>query len=101
MNSSTSTSPVERKAPLPVVHVFDVDQRTGFMAPHPPPARLPEAWETWEAMLDAAVEAKLQIGDKVGLTVQEVAASKEWRIRAREVGFPLSPFSRPTLTGSC
>ncbi|CAA7271432.1 unnamed protein product [Cyclocybe aegerita] len=97
MNITTSTGSIEdRKAPLPVVHVFDVDQRTGFMAPHPPLARLPEAWEIWEAMLDAAVAAKLQLGDKIDLTDEEAAASKEWRKKAREM--PLLPVG--DLSGS-
>ncbi|TFK49791.1 hypothetical protein OE88DRAFT_1662460 [Heliocybe sulcata] len=31
---------------------FDVDNRTGFMPPQPPLARLPEEWEEWESVED-------------------------------------------------
>ena len=70
---------------FPVAHIFDVDQRTGFMAPQPPLRRLPEKWEAWEATLDTAVGAKLQLGDKVGLAGAEAAASKQWRDSVRKV----------------
>lgn len=70
---------------FPVAHIFDVDQRTGFMPPQPPLRRLPEKWEAWEVALDSAVEAKLQLGDKVGLTEAEAAASKQWRESVRKV----------------
>ena len=70
---------------FPVAHTFDVDQRTGFMAPQPALRRLSEKWEAWEAALDTAVEAKLQLGDKVGLTEAEAAASKQWRNSVRKV----------------
>ena len=59
--------------------VFDVDQHTWFMGPDPPLDRLPQPWEAWEIILDAAVESKLQLGDKLGLTEKEKAISKEWR----------------------
>ena len=51
--------------------VFDINEHTGFMAScSAPPDRLPPPWETWEVILDAAVESKLQLGDKLGLTDQ-------------------------------
>jgi len=59
--------------------VFDIDQRTGFMAPRPPVPRLPETWEIWERALDTAVERKIQLGDKIGLTSAEAADSHCWR----------------------
>ena len=73
------------KTSIPVAHIFDVDQRTGFLPPRPPLSRLPEKWVIWEATLDAAVEAKLQLGDKVGLTEAEAEASKQWRDSVRKV----------------
>jgi len=72
----------------PVANVFDVDQRTGFMVPQPPLSRLPEKWEVWEAALDTAIEARLQLGDKVGLTEAEAAASEQWRYSVRKVRNP-------------
>ncbi|KAF8150198.1 Indoleamine 2,3-dioxygenase [Crassisporium funariophilum] len=72
------------KTSIPVAHVFDVDQRTGFMAPEPPLSRLPDFWEAWEANLDAAVESKIQLGDKVGLTDAEATASRVWRERVSQ-----------------
>ena len=65
--------------------VANVDQRTGFMEPQPPLSRLPEKWEV---ALNTAVRARLQLGDKVGLTEAEVAASKQWRDSVREVRNP-------------
>lgn len=65
--------------------VFDVDPRTGFMASQPPLTRLPAAWELWESMLENAVNAKLQVGDKVGITEDEKARSERWRQRVKEV----------------
>lgn len=76
------------KTSIPVAHIFDVDQRTGFMPPRPPLSRLPERWVLWEATLYAAVEAKLQLGDKVGLAEEEAAASKQWRDSVRKVRNP-------------
>ncbi len=70
---------------IPVAPEFDVDNRTGFMAPRPPIARLPTEWEVWEELLNEAVAAELQLGDKIGLTHGEATASREWRIRARRV----------------
>jgi len=73
------------KVSIPVAHVFDVDPRTGFMAPHPPIARLPEIWEPWEELLSAAIDVKVQIGDKVGLTEEEAETSRVWRNMVRQV----------------
>lgn len=71
-------------------HDFDVDNRTGFMPPQPPLARLPAAWESWEQTLDEAVEKKLQLGDKPGLSQSEMMVSQLWRWSVREVS--LHPF---------
>lgn len=65
--------------------VFDIDQHTGFMASEPPLARLPEPWEAWEVVLDAAIESKLQPGDNLGVTDEEKTISKRWRDRIRSV----------------
>ncbi|TFK36759.1 Indoleamine 2,3-dioxygenase [Crucibulum laeve] len=65
--------------------VFDVDQRTGFMAPHPPLTRLPQLWEPWESTLDEAIQRKLQLGDKLGLTEEEKYKSERWRSLVREL----------------
>ena len=70
-----------------VSEVFvDIDQHTGFMAPNPPPDRLPQDWENWEIILDMAVKSKLQVGDKLGLSDEERAISKRWREAVRAVG---------------
>jgi indoleamine 2,3-dioxygenase len=68
-----------------VAEVFDIDQHTGFMAPDPPPDRLPSHWEAWEILLDTAVESKLQVGDKLGLSEEERSISKRWRETVRAV----------------
>jgi indoleamine 2,3-dioxygenase len=65
--------------------VFDIDQRTGFMAPDPPLDRLPQLWEPWEVLLDTAVESKLQIGDKIGISEEERVVSRRWREAVRAV----------------
>ncbi|KAF9562566.1 Indoleamine 2,3-dioxygenase [Agrocybe pediades] len=65
--------------PTATTPAFDVDQLTGFMAPRPPISRLPAPWEAWEAALDSAVEGKIQLGDKLGLTSDEKAQSLRWR----------------------
>jgi len=49
-------------------HDFDVDTRTGFMPPDPPLSRLPEQWDLWETTLEAAMQTKLQLAVKPGLT---------------------------------
>ncbi|KAA1476277.1 Indoleamine 2,3-dioxygenase [Dentipellis sp. KUC8613] len=66
-------------------HDFDVDTRTGFMPPDPPLARLPERWEQWEALLDAAQREKLQLGKRAGLGEEDKARSERWRARIREL----------------
>ncbi|TFK27856.1 Indoleamine 2,3-dioxygenase [Coprinopsis marcescibilis] len=77
---------------LPVGHVFDVDPRTGFMAPQPPISRLPAQWEQWEAALDAANDAKVQCGDKLGLTELEAQQSEAWRAQIQMLPvLPLTP----------
>ncbi|KAK2459905.1 hypothetical protein APHAL10511_008105 [Amanita phalloides] len=85
-----------------LLHVFEVDPFTGFMAPHPPPTRLPAAWETWEATLDAAIHARIQLGDKPGLTDEERATSHAWRLSV--VAMPILPIPAelqdPPLAGS-
>lgn len=66
------------------LHAFDVEERTGLMPPSPPLTRVPQPWELWETtILDAAIHAKLQLGSKVGLAVEEPEASEAWRVRVR------------------
>ncbi|KAJ7683678.1 Indoleamine 2,3-dioxygenase [Mycena rosella] len=72
-------------------HDFDVDNRTGFMPPQAPPARLPANWEPWELALDAAIAESLQLGDKSGITQAEMSRSESWRRRVREL--PVLPVS--------
>lgn len=86
MTDSSTTKTTLPDAQFPVGHTFDVDTNTGFMAPYGPPARLPRQWEEWEATLDAAMEAKLQLGDKPGISEQDMALSHGWRVRVRQVG---------------
>lgn len=74
---------------IPIGQDFDVDNRTGFMASRPPPPRLPETWELWEAMLDRAVNSKLQLGDAAGLTPADARISLEWRSDIRTVRIAL------------
>jgi len=66
---------------------FDVDPRTGFMASQPPLSRLPAPWDSWESLLDSAINAKLQLGDKIAITEEEKRCSESWRARVREVRF--------------
>lgn len=66
-------------------HDFDVDTRTGFMPPQPPLARLPAAWERWEATLDAAAEGKLQLGSTLALSEDEADKSAQWRNNVENV----------------
>ncbi|KAJ6507695.1 Indoleamine 2,3-dioxygenase [Mycena vitilis] len=72
-------------------HDFDVDNRTGFMPPQAPPSRLPENWEAWEVVLDAAIAEGLQLGDKPGITPAEMSQSESWRQRVREL--PVIPIA--------
>jgi indoleamine 2,3-dioxygenase len=76
-----------------IAKLFDIDQHTGFMASDPSPDRLPHFWEAWEIVLHVAIESKLQVGDKLGLTDKERAMSKRWRDRVRAVGITLSTIS--------
>ncbi|KAG6832749.1 hypothetical protein H0H87_000598 [Tephrocybe sp. NHM501043] len=66
-------------------HDYDVDPQSGFMPLEEPIARLPAEWEPWEAALDRAVAAKLQIGDKPGVSEQQKATSESWRASVREL----------------
>lgn len=84
MDSDTTKTSLAN-APHHMGPVFDVDPRTGFMAPAEPPARLPAQWEPWEVALDAALRVKLQLGDKPGITSEEKQTSAVWRDSVREV----------------
>ncbi|KAG1821602.1 Indoleamine 2,3-dioxygenase [Suillus subaureus] len=75
-------------------HDFDVDTRTGFMPPDPPLSRLPAEWELWETALDAAMQAKLQLAVKPGLTAEEKNSSESWREHVRQL--PVLPMSELT-----
>jgi indoleamine 2,3-dioxygenase len=66
-------------------HDFDVDTRTGFMPPEPPLGRLPLQWEPWEQLLDHAQSYRLQLGNKIDITVEEKARSESWRARVAQV----------------
>lgn len=72
-------------------HDFDVDTRSGFMPPDPPVPRLPEEWEAWEATLDDAVQSRLQLGDKQGLTEHDKQQAARWQARVREVRLRFPP----------
>ncbi|KAJ8092442.1 hypothetical protein PM082_023695 [Marasmius tenuissimus] len=63
---------------------FDVDPKTGFMASRVPLGRLPASWELWEALLDSAINEKLQPGDIIGLPEEDAARSARWRERVRQ-----------------
>jgi hypothetical protein len=69
------------------LEVFEIDSLTGFMAPRPPPARLPAEWEVWESVLDDAMESRVQLGNKIGLTKEEMTHSEAWRANVRTVIF--------------
>ncbi|KAG5731616.1 Indoleamine 2,3-dioxygenase family protein [Termitomyces sp. T112] len=66
-------------------HDFDVDTRTGFMPPQPPPSRLPPTWEAWEHILDEAQRLKLQLGDTPDLPQHEREKSEMWRSHVRDL----------------
>jgi len=68
-------------------HDFDVDTRTGFLPPRPPLFRLPINWEPWEAALDDALERRLQLGDRIGLSAEKVMASASWRTGVSHVSW--------------
>lgn len=67
-------------------HDFDVDNRTGFMPPHPPIERLPSAWEPWERVLEDAISQQLTLGNAPGITEQDQRKSAWWRKSVCEVG---------------
>ncbi|KAG6910272.1 hypothetical protein DXG01_012084 [Tephrocybe rancida] len=66
-------------------HDFDVDTRTGFMPPQPPPSRLPQAWEAWEHTLDEAKRLQLKLGDTPVLPEHEILKSETWRCHVRDL----------------
>lgn len=66
-------------------HDFDVDNRTGFMPPQAPPARLAATWEPWEAALEDAQRRRLQLGQKPDLTQEAKDLSESWRSGVRSV----------------
>ena len=66
-------------------HDFDVDNRTGFMPPDPPLARLPSEWETWEAILDSALTKRLKLYNGPSASDGDRAESAAWREGVREV----------------
>ena len=60
-------------------HDFDIDNRTGFLPPQPPLARLPSEWETWEVILDVAVVKRLKMYNDPTITDDGRAESAAWR----------------------
>ncbi|KAG5633750.1 hypothetical protein H0H81_005556, partial [Sphagnurus paluster] len=54
------------------------------MPPAEPLSRLPAKWEVWEAILDDAASAKIQLGDKPSLSEDEKRVSEAWRARVRK-----------------
>ncbi|KAF8635082.1 hypothetical protein AX15_000566 [Amanita polypyramis BW_CC] len=58
-------------------HDFDVDNRTGFMPPHPPLKRLPPQWERWERVLEDAQRVRVSLGGG--------DAGDKWRRSVREM----------------
>ena len=66
---------------------FDVDARSGFMAPQPPLTRLHEFWEAWEDALELALSRKLKLGSASDLSPAEAAESEEWRQGVRKVSY--------------
>ncbi|KAF5334863.1 hypothetical protein D9758_014276 [Tetrapyrgos nigripes] len=63
---------------------YDVDSRTGFMASQVPVRRLPQPWESWEVLLDSAVNGKFQPGDSLNLSLEDARRSQSWRASVRE-----------------
>ncbi|TFK36761.1 tryptophan 2,3-dioxygenase [Crucibulum laeve] len=72
-------------------HDFDVDNRTGFMPPQSPVARLPSEWEPWEKCLDEALAAKLELGDKGGVDQETRQRAERWRATVRDL--PILPIT--------
>ncbi|KIY52230.1 Indoleamine 2,3-dioxygenase [Fistulina hepatica ATCC 64428] len=66
-------------------HDFDVDNRTGFMPPHPPLSRLSADYEPWEQALDDAVSLRLRLGDSPNITGADRARSEAWRDGVRQL----------------
>ncbi|RDB29302.1 Indoleamine 2,3-dioxygenase [Hypsizygus marmoreus] len=77
------------KAVLDLVD-FDIHPLTGFLPPKAPITRLPSAWESWESVLDAAMEAKLQLAT-LRPGEEEVRKSESWRNRVRKL--PVLPIT--------
>ncbi|KAI3611667.1 indoleamine 2, 3-dioxyganeseb [Moniliophthora roreri] len=63
----------------------------GFMPTNPPITRLPSEWESWEVVLEAAMNEGLQLGSKVGITEEEKQSSEQWRLRVRELPVIAAP----------
>lgn len=76
-------------------HDFDVDNRTGFMPPQPPLARLPGEWETWEAVLDSALTKKLKLYNGPTTTDDDRGDSAAWRKGVYKVS-EITPTTRMT-----
>ncbi|KAF7307896.1 Indoleamine 2,3-dioxygenase [Mycena kentingensis (nom. inval.)] len=85
LDSLLGTADVVYDTSTLAAHDFDVDNRTGFMPPQPPPSRLPEEFEAWEVALDDAIAADLKLGDKPDITLVEAARSEDWRRSVREM----------------
>ncbi|KIJ52348.1 hypothetical protein M422DRAFT_25967 [Sphaerobolus stellatus SS14] len=68
-------------------HDFDVDVRTGFMPPQPPPAHLSDEYRVWEDILEEATTKRLKLGDVSD--AQAAGESAAWRRRVEEM--PISP----------
>lgn len=79
-------------------HDFDVDNRTGFMPPQPPPTALPAEWSAWEAVLSDAIQRGVQLAQKVGLTQTEAESSAEWRAAVQAVSVIMLSISYSLLT---
>jgi indoleamine 2,3-dioxygenase len=71
-------------------HDFDVDNRTGFMPPQPPLARLPSEWETWEAVLDSALTKRLKLYSGPATTNDDHVESATWREEVYKVSMVLA-----------
>ena len=81
-------------------HDFDVDNRTGFMPPQPPLARLPSEWETWETILDTALTKRLKLYNGPTTSDDHRAESATWRDGVRKVNrIPLNDAHRNHTNG--
>ncbi|ESK81325.1 indoleamine 2, 3-dioxyganeseb [Moniliophthora roreri MCA 2997] len=63
----------------------------GFMPTNPPITRLPSEWESWEAVLEVAMNDGLQLGNRLGITEEEKQTSERWRLRVRELPIITKP----------